>query len=147
MIATYSPQLSILVFGGHKIGGFADGSMIEVERSEDAYSMNVGAKGDVARVHSLNRTGMITVHLQQSSPSNDFLSAIALLDDPESGGAPGRGVRSILYQELNGTTIANAASAWIKKIPKIDRAKEFSGVDWIFECAFLRKHVGSLIAL
>jgi Protein of unknown function (DUF3277) len=147
-LATYSPLTNIVNFRGHQISDFMDGTYIEVDRHDDVYKMHVGAQGVVARTHNPNRTGMIQVTLKQTSPSNDVLMGFALLDDPEGGGAvTGLGKGPILFQELNGSTIVSAADAWIRKIPKIDRGADITGVVWIFDCAILRQFVGSLPAL
>ena len=143
MIQTYSPQLVVVIFKAHVITGFAEGTFVSIERAEDAYSEAVGSQGTTARVHNANDNGAVTVTLQQSSPSNDILAAIAKLDDPRRG--INLGVGDLAVKELNGTLLARSSNAYIRKLPKIDRAKEFMGVEWVIACSPLKvDFVGSL---
>lgn len=139
MFKNYDPQSHILNFAGFDISGFADGTFISIERAEDAYSMAVGSTGDVTRVRSRNRTGSVTITLQQSMPVNELLSAQALKDEADNTGAG-----DLLIKDSNGTLVARAEVAWIKKLPKIDRAKEQSNIEWVIDCADLViENVGS----
>jgi hypothetical protein len=146
-IATYDPGLSILVWAGIQFSGFMDGTFISIEMLEDRYTVGAGADGQPYRTRNRNRIGSITAILQQSSPVNDLLMARAILDDPESPGIAPTGSGSVFFKELNGTTRARAGDAWLRKVPKIDRAKEFQGVEWILDCGILKPFVGSLATL
>lgn len=76
-VLTYDPQKVNLVVNEVVITGFADGSMIEVERNEDAIYPYVGTKGEVSIAESADRTGTIKVTLKQTSPSVAYLNTLA----------------------------------------------------------------------
>jgi hypothetical protein len=133
----YDPGRISASWKGIQLLGFMDGTFISGERSEDAFEMSVGAGGDVTRVRNRNRTGMVTVTLQAASPSNDLLSAQALLDEKF-----GVGYGPLLVKDLNGNTVLEASVAWIQKVPNVEFADEGSGREWIFACADLVMHVG-----
>ena len=62
-VKTYDPLKVNLVVKGVTITGFADGSIIEVERNEDAISPYVGTKGEVAIAESADKTGTFKITL------------------------------------------------------------------------------------
>ncbi len=127
----YDPSQHTVSFNGVNVTGF-DEKFLEIERNEDAYSVHVGASGDVARTRSRNRTGKVTLTLMAQAVSNDSLMDIHL-DDEQFGD----GVGPLLIKDLNGLTVARAQEAWIVKVPKIERAKEAGSCEWIIECAVI----------
>lgn len=144
MFKNYDPGLVVVVFGGIQMRGYADGTFVQIERAEDAFSMAVGAGGDVVRVRNRNRTGSITVTLQRASPVNDLLAAIALAD--EVGASAAAGVKPIMVRDLNGTLLAGGAEAWIRKLPTVELGVEHSNVEWVIDVATLQLTPGGAIA-
>jgi hypothetical protein len=136
----YDPGRVVASFRGINLLGFMDGTFISAERTEDAFSMQVGAGGDVTRVRSRDMTGSVTFTLQAASPSNDLLSAVAAEDE-----AFGTGFGSIMIKDLNGNTLLQAPIAWIRKLPVTEFADEASGREWVIDCAQLIKFVGGAV--
>lgn len=136
----YDPFRVVLSFKGISIQGFMDGTFIQAERTEDAFTMQTGAHGDVTRVRSRNRTATVTATLQAASPTNDLLSAVALEDE-----LFGLGFGSLMIKDLNGTTLAQASTAWIRKLPAAEFAVDASGREWMFDCAELNMFVGGAV--
>jgi len=135
-LRNYSPQFVSLSFQGINITGFVDGTFVEAERAEDGFTKKVGAGGDVVRVQSMDRSGKVTITLQAASPSNDLLLAIARLD--ELTGIAGVGALMIKdANTLDTEPLAHAESAWIMKIPKVERGKDAAPCVWVFECSNL----------
>lgn len=140
MFKNYDPFQIAGSWKGIPFLGFMDGTFLNAERSEDAFSMSVGAQGDVTRVRSRNRTGTVTLTLQAASPTNDLLSSQAILDE-----LTGLGYGTLQIEDLNGLTVVHSAIAWIKKAPAIEFATDASGREWVFECADLTIDVGGAI--
>jgi hypothetical protein len=136
----YDPGLVVGSFRGIQILGLMDGTFITAERAEDAFSAVVGRSGDVTRVRNRNRTGTVTITLMAEAPTNDLLSAVAFEDE-----AFGTGVGPLLFKNLNGTTVIEAAQAWIQKLPSVEFSTDASGREWIFECAELIMNVGGAV--
>ena len=129
----YNPQLIIASFNGVVLQGFADGTHLRIERSEDVYSTVVGTGGDVTRVRNHNKTGMVTFTLMAESISNSQLQALQLVDE-----ATGLGRGSLYIEDLNGTILVDAAQAWIMKSPDSEYSKESAGNrEWRIQCAEL----------
>lgn len=137
---TYDPAKVLPSFLGGILTGFADGTFIEAERNEDGFALVVGASGEAARAQSRNRSGRITFTVLSTSPTNDFLSAIAAADE-----LLGTGVGEFQMIELGGSTLLHASNAWIMKQPKIERGKEVSNVEWVIECESLEVFAGGLL--
>jgi hypothetical protein len=135
--STYDPDEVIVTFAGNILSGFADGTFIEAERNEDGYTLKVGADGEGVRSRNQNRSGLFTLTLQQSSASNDVLSAIAAADD-----LGGPGVFPFQIQDNLGRTLVLGANTWIKKRPKVEYGKEASDRQWVFETVHLDPNVG-----
>ena len=137
MMRTFDPKEVSIIFGEFLIRGFSD-SQITVARDNPAYEMVIGADGEATRVKSNDRSGTITITLQQSSPSNDDLSTIALSDELSN-----TGVRPFFMKDNLGTTIYSAASAFIEKIPDAGFAKTATDRVWVLKTDNLVAFLGS----
>lgn len=140
MAHTYDPKLVVCTFGGIILGGFVDGTFIEAERDEDAFTRKVGAAGEACWVRNNNRGGMVTFTCMQDSLTNDALSAFAQVDD-----RLGRGVQFFFMKDLTGTSLVHAGQARIKKLPKLERGKELAEVKWELDCADLDIFLGGIL--
>lgn len=141
----YDPNTHVLVWKGHEVRGYADGVHIKTERNEDSASLKVGARGDMIRQKKRNRSGMVTVTLLRSSPSNSYFSAVLIADEAEDA-AVDAGVGALFLKDLNGTTIAEAAEAWIRKPSDDEVGDEAENREWIIECAALKFAPGGSLA-
>lgn len=138
----YDPAQVIVNVGGRDISGFADGTFVRCARNADAFTLAVGADGESTRAKSNNRSGRITITLQQSSPSNDYLNSLAEADEKTNSGAVPAMVKDAL-----GTTKANAKKAWVVKRPDGENAKEVQNREWVLETGNLEYDVGGNNAL
>jgi hypothetical protein len=139
-ISTYDPALVFPSLAGIVLSGFADGTFIEAERSEDGFTLTVGASGEAARAQARNRSGRVTFTVLATSQVNDALSALAAQDELLS-----TGVGVFHMTEARGTTVLHAENAWIMKLPKIERNKEVATVEWVIECEDLEVFAGGLV--
>ena len=109
-VLTYDPLKVTLVVGSVAIVGFAEGSMIEVERNEDAITPYVGTQGEVAFAESADKTGTIKVTLMQTSPSVVYLNTLAKLKGDEAAFPV-----SIVNMNTNGVS-SSGTKARVKKM-------------------------------
>ncbi len=109
-VLTYDPLKVTLVVGTVAITGFAEGSMIEVERNEDAIYPYVGTQGEVAIAESADKTGTIKITLMQTSPSVQYLNTLAKQKGDEAAFAV-----SIVNMNTNGVS-ASGTKARVKKM-------------------------------
>lgn len=134
---TYDPKDNFLSFLGIGITGYAEGTVITIERNEDTWSLMVGASGEAVRVKNNNQSGKITFRLMATSQTNDLLSAL-MLDDELSGTAIG----PAFFKEGRGTATALAENAWLTRPANMERAKESSVCEWVLECENLEMFNG-----
>ena len=137
-LRTYDPKQVVLTVGGVPINGFADGTFISVERSSDTFEKVSGADGITSRAKINDFSGSLVVTLAQTSPSNDVLSSIALLDEASSSG-----VVPVLLKDVGGSTIIFSAKGWIKKPPTVEYGKAITNREWALDLADLDFLVGS----
>lgn len=137
MLKTYDPGLVVLTVGGVPIKGFADGTFITVERTNDMYSKVTGADGIVSRAKSQDKSGSITITLAQTSSSNDVLSAFAAQDELSN-----TGVVPVNCKDLSGRSVYFTATAWVRKMPNSEYSKEVSDREWSLDCDELSMFVG-----
>lgn len=77
MVTSYDAKDVSVIVGGVYLTGFAEGTFVSYEKTEDNYAISVGAQGDPARAKVNNPLGTITVTLQQTSPQVTYLNNLA----------------------------------------------------------------------
>jgi len=134
---TYDPSQVVTTVGGRVIGGFAPGTFIEAERTEDAYTMTVGIDGEGTRSKSNNKSGTVKLTLLSSSDSNDVLSGFAAADALNNGG-----LVPYLTKDMSGRAIITAEQVYIKKFPILGFDNEVREIEWTLETDNLQLFVG-----
>ncbi len=127
-ITTYDPKQVVVSFLGNLLTGYAAGSFVTVQRTEDSFKLHIGADGEGVRTRSNNRSGTIVVKLVQTSPSNDILAAASAADE-----LSGTGLGPAFVKDLGGRTLAVAQNAWVKKPATIDFGAEVGDREWTLE--------------
>ena len=77
MVTSYDAKDVSVIVNGVYLTGFADGTFVSYEKTEDRFNVVVGAQGDTARARINNPLGTITVTLQQTSPQVAMLNNLA----------------------------------------------------------------------
>jgi len=129
-VRTYDPGQFVVTVGGGQISGFADGTFVTIMRSNDAFTKVTGPDGVTSRAKSGDRSGEMTLTLTQTSPSNDFLSGIALADELTN-----TGVVPIMVKDISGRSVYFSGNGWIRKTPESSFGKEIENREWVFDLA------------
>jgi hypothetical protein len=127
LATTYDPKKVIITYGGVPIGGFADGTFIQVDPNAEAFTKKVGADGEVAFSRSNDNTHTVAITLQQSSLSNQHLSTCKNVDK-----LTGLGMLPLSITDLNGGTLFFWPQARIVTDPSWGFAKENTDRAWTF---------------
>lgn len=127
-VHTYNIKDVVVIFKGETLEGFGETDVIEIEMDEDAFVKSIGADGIGTRSKTNNEAGFATLKLAQTSLANDKLSAIAELDR-----LGGNGVGALLVNDLNGTSLHTAQTAWIRKKANAAYARDAGEREWIFD--------------
>jgi hypothetical protein len=135
MAADYAPDKVDLVFGGHRVSGFAAGTFIALTMRTDSDALTVGADGLSAYARSLDRSATITVTLMPNSASNDVLSSF--------WAAQGTGVvYPCALLDRNGRTVGAAPGCRISKQPDVSFADAVETRVWTITCDRWQMFVG-----
>ena len=133
----YDPAEVDIIIDKTSVSGYADGTFVKVERNADQVTLSVGADGESTAALSQNRSGRITLTLQQSSPVNDILDALAEALEARTGGFV-----PIMVKDNNGTTLASMKKGWVVKRASAGFAKDAETREWILESGNLALKVG-----
>ena len=139
-VKSYDPKDVVVTIGGIPMSGFADGTFVNVNRLNDAFTSVSGADGEVSRAKSNDKRGEMTLTLAQTSLSNDVLSGIAQLDERLN-----RGVVPIAIKDLSGTSTWFSGSGWIRKLPDSEFGKEIANREWVLDLADMDVFVGGVL--
>ena len=123
----FDPDLVQLLFAGIPIEGYAEGSMIEWEWSEEAFKIVKGTDGTISRSKVVGRFLTVTIHLMQTSRSNAVLTGIHTQDLISPGGA---GVSPYLLRDGNGVSLQASDESWINGFPAGGYGDQAGPRDW-----------------
>ena len=137
-LGTYSPDKVSINVAGHIITGYTETSFVDIEFSNDRITMEKGADGEVARVINSDDSAIITIRLQQTSSSNDVLSALFDADLISSSGA-----FPINVTDTSGSSSFTCDAAWITQYPTTTFSDGVEQREWNIQCGSLKlAHVG-----
>jgi len=131
LMTTYDAKMVIVTFGGTPLGGFADGTFVNIA-GEKAFKRKSGADGENVRSRSNKNCHDVTITLLQSSLSNEYLSAMNQLDR-----ATNHNMLPLTITDLNGTTLCFWPQAWVEEPDSWDYAVDDTDRAWVF-------HTGSI---
>jgi hypothetical protein len=123
----YDPDQFQFLFAGIPVEGYAEGSMISVEFSEDRFKTVKGVDGVVTRSKVPGVMATITVHLMQTSRTNAVFTGIHTQDILSPGGA---GVAPVMMRDGNGASVLASDEAWINGFPAIEYGDQGQPREW-----------------
>ena len=124
---TYDPKKIIIIFGVRRLTGMSDDSIVSIKPNGEGLQPYVGADGDVARSLDPDATYEVTVSLNTTSNSNDYLSNMYNYDRKT-----GNGIAPLLIKDLAGTTLFSAPEAWVSNMPEASRGLTVDTQEWVF---------------
>ena len=124
---TYDPKKIIIIFGVRRLTGMSEDSIVSIKPQGDGLQTYVGADGDVARSLDPDATYEVTVSLNTTSNSNDYLSNMYNYDRKT-----GNGIAPLLIKDLAGTTLFSAPEAWVSNMPEASRGLTVDTQEWVF---------------
>jgi hypothetical protein len=127
-IGTINPSLDILTIAGHVVTGYADDTKITIERDNDIMNKLVGVNGQYSLAQNLDKTGTMTIRLQETSPSNEFFwAALTAMNLGEVKGVfPFTSVRNGAASSLKGGV------CWLQGQPSMDQGSNVAVYEWVF---------------
>jgi hypothetical protein len=127
-LRTYDSGQVVITVGSHVVTGYNDGDFVQVEEQGDGIQASIGANGEMARSMSQVRSVKITLTLQQTSPTNDVLSALANVDR-----RTGAGTFAFSMADLMGSTVVEDSNSFILKKPNSGFGTGISTREWVIQ--------------
>ena len=109
-----------VIANGTPLTGFAEGSFVTVARAVESATLAIGADGKGTMVVNPNKSGTITVRLQQTSLSNAVLTTLEAT----------KAVFAVIIKDTNGNSLHSGAKAFVSSMPSSDYAQEVSAREW-----------------
>lgn len=145
-LASYRPSSIIIAIShpatntSHIVGGMAKDSMVSIEYPEAVWTEKVLNNGETVRTHSKDNTLRLTLHLDQTSASNDFLSALSKYDDKDSTGRDG--IFTCTFADKSSRTFAYSAECFVKRPMTYEFGSDTSVRDWIIVLSNADQYLG-----
>ena len=105
--------------------GKADDNFITIAKQGDGITTNVGCDSSEERSMDPNEQYKLTLVIQQSSPTNEFLESQYAYDNDTC-----EGMFPVLVKDLRGGEIFRADQAWVVKPPDFTRGKATANRTW-----------------
>jgi len=128
MVTNYDPKKVTQIIAGQVLEGYSEGTMISVERNEDSAVLSIGSQGEGVRTISNNKSGRVTINLQQTSPSNGVLDAQRIALELSGGG-----IFSMLGKDNLSLDTWTGATSWVPKPATMEFSNEASNREWLVE--------------
>jgi hypothetical protein len=138
-VQTYDPKEVSVTLNNQLITGFAE-DMITAERDNDQTDDMSGAQGDVQRVLTHDKRGLITLTLLPGSPSNLILSNLVNSDGVDGN----QSIFPILIKDNRGDDKVQGENAWVRKPPRAVFNKGIEGREWEIRVANLEMVIGGI---
>ena len=131
ILATYSPEDVIVSIAGFlPIEGLTEGTFISVSKDTPYFTTKESSDGVVSRV--AHKSGLYTVQLtlMGTSPSNEVLTRMALLDNKTHIAK-----FPLIIKDTRGSTLLFSTSSWIESNPTTDYSIAVDNRIWSIKCA------------
>lgn len=132
-LQSYSPKDVVVTIAGIPCIGFSPDSFLTIARNVDQVEESVGADGHLSVTNVADRTGEISILLQQTSVSNQaFASAFQQQQD---------GIDVVPFTlsifDPAGSVLAQATNAYFKRTSTMDLGASQNSREWTFGCEAL----------
>lgn len=131
ILATYSPEDVIVSIAGLlPIEGFTEGTFISVSKDTPYFATKESSDGVVSRI--ARKSGLYTLQmtLMGTSPSNEVLTRMALLDSKTHIAK-----FPVIVKDMLGSTLLFSTSSWVETNPTTDFGVSVDSRVWSIKCA------------
>ena len=145
-LASYKPSSIVIAIThpesntSHIVGGLAKDSLVSIEYPEAVWSEKTLNNGETVRTHNKDNTLRMTVHLDQTSASNDYLSAISRFDDKDASGLGG--IFTCTFADKSSRTFAYSAECFVKRPMSYEFGSDTSVRDWVIVLTNADQYLG-----
>lgn len=145
-LASYRPSSIVIAIShspsntSHIVGGMAKDSVVTIDYPETTWMEKTLNAGETVRTHSKDRTLRMTIHLDQTSASNDYLSKLADFDEADLSGM--EGIFTCTFADKSSRTYAYSAQCFLKRPQSYEFGSDTSVRDWVIVMPDADQHLG-----
>ena len=145
-LASYNPSSIVIAIShpstntSHIVGGFVKDNPVSFEYPESSWTEKTLNNGETVRTHSKDNTLRMTIRLDQTSPSNDYLSALVKYDEQDPTGIDG--VFTSTFADKSSRTSAYSADTFAKRPMSYEFSSDTSTREWVFVMANADQYMG-----
>lgn len=145
-LASYRPSSIVIAIShpssntSHIITGLVKDSMVTIDYPEPTWTEKVLNYGETVRTHSLDKTLRMTIHLDQTSSSNDVLSGIADFDEQDLSGI--LGIFTCTFADKSSRTYGYSADCFLKRPQSYEFGSDTTVRDWVIVMPMADQHLG-----
>jgi hypothetical protein len=140
-IGTFNPKdVTVIISRGevsHTVSGFQENQLLTVAQDKPRYAKYTSADDIHSRVYSGDTSATITLHLNQTSASNDILTQLHLLDVRTN-----TGFFSIIIKDNSGRSVVYSQEAYIAEIPSSNFGTSVEARDWVISASRCETYLG-----
>ena len=129
-LGLYGADQVYVVWGPLKLEGKGPDTFCKVARNKKAFALKVGADGEGARSRILDKSGKITVTLQQTAQVNALLAAAELADEKAPNGSS---IFPLMVKDYGGNALWIGEKTWLTGPADGEMAAEAGTREWEFE--------------
>lgn len=144
-LATFAPNDVAIVIShsasgiSHIVSGFSEDSIISIERNSDTFELYTGADDTNTRIYKANTSATFTIPLQQTSNSNDILTALYVNDKNTRDSS---GLFSITVKDNSGRSVFFSEEAYIAVVPNASFGNAMELREWVIHGVRLETYIG-----
>lgn len=123
----------------HTVGGFSEDSIVGIAQGSARFEKYIGADNTSTRIYKADTSASITISLQQTSVSNDFLTQLHLEDVDTRDSS---GFFQLTVKDNSGRTLVNSSSAYVAILPDINFSNGMEIREWVVDTFDTDNYIG-----
>lgn len=138
-ITSYIPSALTIVINHpatnttHVLGGYSQDSVVSIEFPDETWTETESTDGVTTRTHRKTTTYRATISLDQTSRSNDVLSAIARYDEQDLTGT--QGIFTCTITDKSGRSYIYSSQSFVKRPQTQEFGSSTSTREWMIVLA------------
>lgn len=143
---TYKPSSIVIAIShsatntSHVLGGMTKDSVVTIEYPDATWTNKTDNEGSRIRVHSADKNINMTVHIDQTSPSNDYLEALADFDEIDPTGLDG--IFTLTFADKSSRAFAYSSDCTLSRPQNYEYGSDTSARDWVISMGDPQKSFG-----
>ena len=143
---SYIPSSTTIVIShpktntSHVVTGFTADSTVSIEFPDQTWTNTVGIDGHTTRTHRLDKTVQMTIHLEQTSKSNDVLSALLRYDEGDISGRDG--IFTCTFADKSGRSYVYSSQCYASRPTSQEFGSATGTRDWMITFAWADQWIG-----